>query len=87
VGRKDTVGGKNVWRSTRLAAYGGGVVESKAKQRAMGDRAVGNEGRRAPAFIGVCKNHGKLWRIHAERERNGQLWSLIGKLKAVTAGH
>jgi hypothetical protein len=22
-----------------------------------------------------------LWCIHAERERNGQLWSLIGELK------
>jgi hypothetical protein len=62
-------------------------VESKAKRRAMRARAVGHEGRRAPAFIGVCKHHGKLWRIHAERERNGQLWSLIGKLKVVNASH
>jgi hypothetical protein len=30
---------------------------------------------------GVRKHHGKLWCIHAERERNGQLWSLIGELK------
>jgi hypothetical protein len=43
VGRKDTVGGKNVWRSARPAAYGGGVVESKAKRRAMGARAVQRE--------------------------------------------
>jgi hypothetical protein len=87
VGPKDMVGGKNVWRSAHPAAYGSGVVESKAKRRAMGATAVGHEGRRVPAFIGVCKHHCKLWRIHAERERNGKLWSLIGKLKVVTAGH